>query len=334
MGDLSPRKKPTLGAYIFDAKQRTSRMVKRSLQRNLRNVAGQKVQRSRRANNLVAEKITANSACLISRLGTTEGELLRHFLQESQDGTCRFPPHLSQNMRTNSGFFPESDELLSRFCRESLTHLENVDILGVRAHSEEKAFWELESYLISETMESPTLVDIEDLSPVASAQPWTKSLAGKKVLVIHPFADTIQSQYEVRDKLFPDPNFLPDFQLTLLKAVQSAGDNQSEIPFGSWFDALDHMREEIRSTDFDVALIGAGAYGLFLGDTCKAMGKTAIHIGGATQLLFGIFGRRWTEERNASSQFLRSQINEFWTTASGHEIPKNERSVEGGGYWV
>ena len=46
---------------------------------------------------------------------------------------------------------------------------------------------------------------------------------------------------------------------------------------------------------FDVAIIGCGAYGMPLAAMLKQAGKQAIHLGGATQLLFGIKGKRWEE---------------------------------------
>ena len=44
----------------------------------------------------------------------------------------------------------------------------------------------------------------------------------------------------------------------------------------------------MREIEFDVAIIGCGAYGLPLAVEAKRMGKQAIHMGGATQVLFGI----------------------------------------------
>lgn len=41
-----------------------------------------------------------------------------------------------------------------------------------------------------------------------------------KVLVIHPFEDTIKSQYQKREKLFPGTDILPEFELKTLKAVR------------------------------------------------------------------------------------------------------------------
>lgn len=48
---------------------------------------------------------------------------------------------------------------------------------------------------------------------------WTTALKGKKVLVIHPFVDTIKKQYEKRDKLF-ETSKLPTFEsLECVRAI-------------------------------------------------------------------------------------------------------------------
>jgi len=45
------------------------------------------------------------------------------------------------------------------------------------------------------------------------------------------------------------------------------------------------MKNEISEIDFDVAIIGAGAYGLPLASYIKEMGRQAIHMGGSTQMV-------------------------------------------------
>ena len=40
--------------------------------------------------------------------------------------------------------------------------------------------------------------------------------------------------------------------------------------------------------NFDIALIGCGAYGFPLAAFVKGIGKKAVHIGGPLQLFFGI----------------------------------------------
>lgn len=47
--------------------------------------------------------------------------------------------------------------------------------------------------------------------------------------------------------------------------------------------------------DFDIALIGCGAYGMPLASFIKGMGKQAVHLAGWTQILFGIKGKRWDD---------------------------------------
>lgn len=48
------------------------------------------------------------------------------------------------------------------------------------------------------------------------------------------------------------------------------------------------MKDEIDKRDYDIALIGCGAYGFPLAAHIKRSGKKAVHLGGALQLLFGI----------------------------------------------
>ena len=59
------------------------------------------------------------------------------------------------------------------------------------------------------------------------------------------------------------------------------------------------MYEQSLKTSFDVAIIGCGAYGMPLGAMLKDAGKTVIHLGGVTQILFGIKGKRWDENKTS-----------------------------------
>ena len=70
------------------------------------------------------------------------------------------------------------------------------------------------------------------------------------------------------------------------------------------------MIEKCIRLEFDVAIIGCGAYGFPLANEIKKMGKVAIHLAGATQLMFGIVGKRW-EEEYIYSDFKRNVINPY-----------------------
>ena len=80
--------------------------------------------------------------------------------------------------------------------------------------------------------------------------------------------------------------------------------------------------------DFDIALIGCGAYGMPLAAYAKDMGKQAIHLAGWTQVLFGIKGKRWIDNPSVSKY-----MNEFWVQPLPSEVPNNFKKIEEGCYW-
>ncbi len=103
--------------------------------------------------------------------------------------------------------------------------------------------------------------ELRALEPYYHAKPWSAALAGKRVLVVHPFRKTILAQYGRRAQLFPGKNVLPEFaSLTVVQAVQGLGGQ--DTGYASWFDAPAAMEREMDAADYDVAIVGAGAYGL------------------------------------------------------------------------
>ena len=80
-----------------------------------------------------------------------------------------------------------------------------------------------------------------------------------------------------------------------MKAVQTILGLKSEFP--SWFDALEHMYQRAMSIDFDIAIIGCGAYAFPLACKLKKSGRSAITTCGPTQVLFGIKGDRWKDNQ-------------------------------------
>ena len=111
-----------------------------------------------------------------------------------------------------------------------------------------------------------------------------------------------------------------------LKAVQTlAGEKDSR--FATWFDALEWMTNRALEMDFDIALIGCGAYGFPLAANLKKAGKQAIHLGGALQLMFGIKGNRW-EGREVSRYF-----NQYWCRPDETEKVSNMNLTEENCYW-
>lgn len=221
----------------------------------------------------------------------------------------------------NAGFFPNSMQKAIEFVELMKETCRDVDVIGV---------WKMfmEKHYIRTCMKPDVYMTyLPWLEPWYSKRPWTGALKGKRVLVIHPFIDTIRSQYQKREFLFPGTEILPEFELNTLKAVQTIA-GEKDPRFETWFDALEWMYQEAMKIDFDIAIIGCGAYGFPLAAKLKRAGKQAIHLGGVTQILFGIKGGRWDNVPAVSSLY-----NDAWVRPGEIEKPKNAKDIEGGCYW-
>jgi hypothetical protein len=285
------------------------------------------------ASNIIYETLILDKPCMIARFGSTELACLMNYIGVTKEKNKFFsyfqgktPPwwweqKIIDQMQNWSGFFPPTINTAEQFCQLMLNDIPQVDILGSWLVGEAQF-----DHLIGKSIK----VNFELLNPYFSKTPWTKVLEGKKVLVIHPFAKTIQSQYKYRHLIFKN-NLLPHFELQTIQSVQSLANNKTN--FIDWFEALDSMKSEIDKYDYDICLIGCGAYGFPLAAHVKRQGKKAIHMGGSLQLLFGIKGKRW-ENPNYNPIYNYSQLmNEHWVYPSNEEKPQNSNSVEGGCYW-
>lgn len=276
----------------------------------------------KQGNALIHDALVAGRPFLVGRAGTVELDCVTHFVGARRAGASKagYPESVVSMMANNAGFFPVTDDTLDRFAEEYLEAVSQLDAICVW-------FNRGESDLAREFCPRADLIALRSLEPYYHEEPWSIELAGKRVLVVHPFADSIVENYEMRRRLlFEDPRILPEFELHVLKAVQSiAGEH---VEHASWFDALGHMKSGMEAIDFDVCIVGAGAYGLPLAAHAKRLGKIAIHMGGATQILFGIRGGRWDNH-----EIISKLYNEHWPRPKPSEIPRDYEKVEDGAYW-
>ena len=280
-----------------------------------------------KTNDYIYQKIIEGKPFMACRFGNTELQTVVGYLKVKYKGHgLEDDAYLDKwftRLGKDSGFFPVEYRFLKPFSELILDAGANADLL---------AMWHLnmEDFIIEEFAPQADLTFLFRLEPwLAPSRPWTAALAGKKVLVIHPFEHTIQEQYKKRAQIFPNSEILPEFDLRTLKAVQTLC-GEKDNRFATWFDALDFMYEKAMNIDFDTAIIGCGAYGMPLASKLKSAGKQAIHLGGATQLLFGIKGYRW--ENNYPTK-IATLFNDAWTRALAEETPKNASTVEKGCYW-
>lgn len=282
---------------------------------------------------LIYKALISDEPCMIARFGSTELACLSNYLGVEYD-KGKYLDYIKgignpwwwnisviNQMRDWSGFFPANVDKIEEFCKLFLSDIPEVDILGS---------WLPQENSVAQQLNGAHRVNLELLNPYFSDLPWTRALEGKKVLVVHPFAKTIVAQYKKRELLFEN-NLLPLFQLRAIKAVQSIAGEETE--FVDWFQALEYMKTEIDKNDYDICLIGCGAYGFPLAAHVKRMGKKGFHIGGSLQLLFGIRGKRWEDENYNEKYNYSKLMNEFWVKPNTDERPSKADTVEGACYW-
>lgn len=289
-----------------------------------------------KASYMIYDALSKDDPCMVARFGANELSCIVNYLAMQVKG-----PHaieyikgdigewwgwndgIVQNMYNVAGFFPPTNEHLKRFAQLMLEDAKETDVLAV-IRSTKTNLTKVIPYL-STSVKYALLVSVD---PFRSKDPWSGALEGKRVLVVHPFAEDIKRQYINREKLFEDSRVLPEFaSLRVIKAVQShAGEDGG---FSDWFEAMEWMKSEMDKEPYDVALIGCGAYGFPLAAYSKRTGHKAVHLGGSLQLLFGIKGKRWDNPNYQMDKYF----NEYWINPSASTRPKHIDKVEDGCYW-
>jgi hypothetical protein len=288
--------------------------------------------------NIISSYILKKKPFFVGRLGANEINIIENYFGTKQKKISLIKFLLKKNpewfwhkgkmklFKIGAGFFPLKTKYLEKYCVTTLKDLEQVDLHGFTPltysiYKKISHFYKFKKF---------GKCNQQYLEPYFSKKPWSSYLKGKKVLIIHPFSETICKQYKKREKLFLDKNVLPKFKLKTIKAIQSAANNKSK--FKDWFEALDFMKKKIDKEDFDIAIIGCGAYGFNLGAYVKQKGKCAIHLAGATQILFGIKGKRYENLKHADGSYIKL-FNKSWVRAKKSERPKQFLKIEGGTYW-
>lgn len=317
--------------YNYRANQISNTVAKKPYIPKYTKFANRRILSFTETNDLIRTAILTRKPFWGGRYGWAELQAMVQVINKSLGLNHDFESAL-EILCNNAGFFPDNSIGAEDFTQLMLDAYPQMDL---------HAIWPqfMEDYFIDQrSADNMNLTLLGELEPwnvkrytdrTEDIEFWTSSLKQKRVLVIHPFADTIREQYKKKNRIFErlvsSEKILPSFDLLTLKAVQtSAGERDNR--FNTWFDALKYMTDECRKIDFDVAIVGCGAYGFPLSYEIKKMGRVAIHLGGATQLMFGIMGKRWEND-------FKDIVNDSWTRPKAYEKIKNSALVEDSCYW-
>jgi hypothetical protein len=279
-------------------------------------------------NAMLRDALSHGTPLTAGKIGAGELEAVLKYEAAGKDADAFFRSigehgHELDLLYVNCGVFPRTPAAVASWADTYLSALGGIDLLGVW-------FNEGEDQIALAHAPQATFAHVRALEPYYHEDPWTRALEGKRILVVTPFADTVTRQrgrYRGGD-LFPGtPEILPDFAVAVVRSPFSPALAPPAHP--DWHAALSDLKEQIAATEFDVCLVGAGAYSLPL---CAFVGaelrRPAVHLGGATQLLFGIRGKRW--DRNP---VLRHFYNDNWARPLPSERPRGAWRIEGAAYW-
>lgn len=275
-------------------------------------------------NSIIKEKICANEPFFCCRYGATELTTVFTRVLHREGIVDKISEAQLKRLKTSSGVFPEKEDVYLKFGDEYISAFSEADL---------NAYWGsllMEEYVIQNYFRKDCIqYAMRALEPFSYNEPWTMALHGKKVLIVHPFAELIESQYQNRHAIFPDKEILPDCDLVTVKAIQSSGNTCPE-GIKDWFEALDILYNRCMEKDFEVALVSCGSYAVPLAAKLKQVGKKVIIPGGMMQLMFGIKGARWEESRPD----IVAMYNDAWVRAGEtYAVKDSKKMVDGAAYW-
>jgi hypothetical protein len=266
---------------------------------------------------------------LIGRNGTIELEvIIRYYFQKE------IYDNYKQKLELHAGIFPQN--AIDSFCFEYLKALTNTDVMAEGWYEPLKM---TEQTILNTINKNRKKILLRNLEPyyVKPSLRWTQHLKEKRIAIINSFANTCEEQTYMPNAIWGDDSesLLPKSTKwipiqTYYSPALASTNTEAQWPsyIDSWKDAVDDVVNRVLLEDVDVAIIGCGGMGMIIGSRLKAHGIQCIVMGGATQLLFGIRGKRW-ENHEVISKFF----NDAWVYPPDSCKPDGYKSIEDGCYW-
>jgi len=271
-------------------------------------------------NNFISHFLKNKKPFAAGKIGVTELNLL--YCYENLKNGGQLLPHLKHEVENIAGLYPYNETTVTTFAEMFLSLLPNIDLIPVW----NRVIPTFEKHILDTYCKNSYRTTLAQLEPYFDDKPWTNYLQGKKVLVFSPFANSIERNYKHLDKIW-NKKITNNFELEVVKypfAIPISTKSSHVTSDSIYKKYLDILHEKV----FDVGIFGTGYTSLMYTLECKKMGRAGIHLGGSTQILFGIKGQRWKEIDRFKQIF-----NQYWTDPTEEERPSKLTLVEGGCYW-
>lgn len=296
---------------------------------------------------ILYDTIKSNIPVLVGKIGSVELRTIIESIFIVKGSIFDFSFNIQKEMIDCAGIYPVLKPHIINFISLFLESIKQINVMASWNDSllqYEAYLWQNYALLPNEKNEKNNtiklLVELSTLEPFYTTPEnwWHHLYQNKTILVITPFVKSIQNQLANRSKVWQKQwtNFWPEniifkFIKTQHPYTTLSTTEQAAMPANSLelFKQLIHQIDTI--ADFDIAFIGAGAYSIPLAAYIKTQkNRTAIHLGGGLQMMFGVAGSRW---KNSNNPFFKEYINEHWISPLPEETPLNYKLQENGCYF-
>ena len=264
---------------------------------------------------------------LIGRNGTIELEVVSKYLTD-----VKITDSMKDKLELHAGIFPQ--DCIVNWCSDYIDALKNADVMAEGWYTPLK---HIEKIIMDKFNEERFKILLRNLEPYYTKPElrWTQYLADKRVAIINSFAETCETQTYISKAIWKEDaeSLLPSSTTwipinTYYSPKLAQGKANWPYDIKNYKKAIAYIIAKVMLAKVDVAIIGCGGLGMILGSELKKRGLQVIVMGGATQILFGIKGKRW-ENHEIISKFF----NDAWINPESSCIPNGFKQIENGCYW-
>jgi hypothetical protein len=276
-------------------------------------------------NRTIKRLIESNQPFFIGRIAGVELQIAHHVMEGKN-----YLPEL-EGLEQNAGMYTKNDASVHEYVAQLVKTYDHCTVIAEWEKTGSVfAFHGMGQELITKRTPHIPKISALALEPYYCQDSWMSSLRGKRILIIHPFVDTIQKQIKKLALLFPGRSWFEDCEITCLSPpLTLAGNHQGKDWQEHYTTFVREVEQVVKAKSFDLALVAAGGYGMLVSDFLfTELHLSVMYVGGALQLFFGIIGKRWFDNKR-----ILELVNDEWVRPGKVDKPTNCTRVEKGCYW-